>query len=176
MQLVYGVLGAQAFVINTDLVKTPPTSLKNCWRATTKHGRYRRRSAPGKRCLFAVYKCRPRQQCSASDIQPASTISRIKKERQFYRSSFERANITKGEVALPSCGITWSRLPRSAQGKPNLKVVIPSDGSIIVPMSRFVNKTAPHPMQPACDGIYFSDEGQLFYLTVMLTRLVTKNW
>ena len=51
-------------------------------------------------------------------------------------------------------------------GKPNLKVVIPSDGSIIGPYVSIVNKTAPHPYAARLWIEYiFSDEGQLFYLT-----------
>jgi putative spermidine/putrescine transport system substrate-binding protein len=50
-------------------------------------------------------------------------------------------------------------------GKPNLKVVIPSDGSIAGPYVSVVNKTAPDPYAARLWIEYlFSDEGQLFFL------------
>lgn len=50
-------------------------------------------------------------------------------------------------------------------GKPNLKVVIPSDGSIAGPYVSIVNKTAPDPFAARLWIEYiFSDEGQLYFL------------
>ena len=50
-------------------------------------------------------------------------------------------------------------------GKPNLQVVIPSDGSIAGPYVSIVNKTAPHPFAARLWIEYiFSDEGQLNFL------------
>src|SRR3979411_3404337 len=55
--------------------------------------------------------------------------------------------------------------PDSFKGKPNLSVVIPSEGSIAGPYVSIVNKTAPHPYAARLWNEYiFSDEGQLFYL------------
>ncbi len=75
--------------------------------------------------------------------------------------------MTKGEVAI---GIMWDYLGLGFRdqlaGKPNLKVVIPSDGSIAGPYVSIVNKTAPHPFAARLWMEYlFSDEGQLFFLT-----------
>ncbi|HEX6482231.1 MAG TPA: ABC transporter substrate-binding protein [Ktedonobacteraceae bacterium] len=76
------------------------------------------------------------------------------------------ANITKGEVAI---AIMWDYLGLGFRdqlaGKPNLSVVIPSDGSVAGPYVSIVNKTAPDPFAGRLWIEYiFSDEGQLFFL------------
>ena len=54
--------------------------------------------------------------------------------------------VPKGEVAI---AIIWDYLGLShrddLKGKPNLQVLIPSDGSIAGPYVSIINKTAPHP-------------------------------
>jgi putative spermidine/putrescine transport system substrate-binding protein len=90
----------------------------------------------------------------------------LKKKGNFTPARSNIANMTKGEVAI---GIMWDYLGLGfrdqLKGKPNLKVVIPSDGSIAGPYVSIVNKTAPDPYAARLWIEYlFSDEGQLFFL------------
>jgi putative spermidine/putrescine transport system substrate-binding protein len=90
----------------------------------------------------------------------------LKKKGNFTLARSNVANITKGEVAI---AIMWDYLGLGFRdqlaGKPNLSVVIPSDGSVAGPYVSIVNKTAPDPFAGRLWIEYlFSDEGQLFFL------------
>jgi len=161
--------GAQAFVINTDLVKTPPTSFKELLAGNYKNmvgidGDPRQAND----AFFAVYSAALASSGSTSDIQPGiDYFAQLKKKGNFTAARSSLANITKGEVAI---AIMWDYLGLGFRdqlnGKPNIKVLIPSDASIIGPYVSVVNKTAPHPYAARLWMEYiFSDEGQLFYLT-----------
>ena len=160
--------GAQSFVINTDIVKDPPTSF-----AQLLSGNYKNmvgidgdpRQATD--ALNAVYSAALAKSGNTDDIQPGiDYFAALKKKGNFTPSRANVANITKGEVAI---AIIWDYLGLGFRdqlaGKPNLKVVIPSDGSIAGPYVAIINKTAPHPFAARLWEEYiFSDEGQLFYL------------
>jgi putative spermidine/putrescine transport system substrate-binding protein len=161
--------GAQAFVINTDIVKNPPTSFKDLLNNNYKNmvgidGDPRQAND----AFIAVYSAALAQSGSMDDIQPGiDYFVQLKKKGNFTPARSSVANIAKGEVAI---GIMWDYLGLGFRdqlaGKPNLSVVIPSDASIAGPYVSIVNKTAPHPYAARLWMEYiFSDEGQLFYLT-----------
>ncbi len=161
--------GAQAFVINTDLVKNPPASFKDLLSGNYKNmvgidGDPRQATD----AFMAVYTAALATSGSLDNIQPGiDFFAQLKKNGNFTVARSSLANITKGEVAI---GIMWDYLGLGFRdqlsGKTNIKVVIPSDGSIAGPYVSIVNKTAPHPYAARLWIEYiFSDEGQLFYLT-----------
>ncbi len=161
--------GTQAFVINTDIVKNPPASFKDLLNNDYKNmvgidGDPRQAND----AFIAVYSAALAQSGSLNDIQPGiDFFAQLKKKGNFTLARSNIANITKGEVAI---AIMWDSLGLGFRdqlaGKPNLKVVIPSDGSIADPYVSIVNKTAPHPYAARLWIEYlFSDEGQLFFLT-----------
>jgi putative spermidine/putrescine transport system substrate-binding protein len=160
--------GAQAFVINTDLVKNPPTSFQQLLNPAYKNmigidGDPRQAND----AFIAVYSAALANGGSLDNIQPGIDLfAKLKQMGNFTPARASDANITKGEVAI---GIKWDYLGLSLRdtlaGKTNLKVLIPSDGSIAGPYVSIVNKTAPHPYAARLWIEYiFSDEGQLFYL------------
>lgn len=160
--------GTQAFVINTDLVKNPPTSFKDLLSGNYKNqvgidGDPRQAND----AFIAVYSAALAMSGSIDDIQPGiKFFADLKKAGNFTAARSNIANMTKGEVAI---GIMWDYLGLGFRdqlaGKPNLKVVIPSDGSIAGPYVSIVNKTAPDPYAARLWIEYlFSDEGQLFFL------------
>jgi putative spermidine/putrescine transport system substrate-binding protein len=161
--------GAQAFVINTDIVKNPPTSFKDLLNNSYKNmvgidGDPRQAND----AFIAVYTAALAQSGSLDDIQPGiDFFAQLKKKGNFTPARSSVANMSKGEVAI---GIMWDYLGLGFRdqlaGKPNLSIVIPSDASIAGPYVSIVNKTAPHPYAARLWIEYiFSDEGQLFYLT-----------
>lgn len=160
--------GAQAFVINTDIVKNPPTSF-----AQLLSGNYKNmvgidgdpRQATD--ALNAVYSAALARSGSTTDIQPGiDYFAELKQKGNFTSARSNIANITKGEVAI---AIMWDYLGLGFRdqlaGKPNLQIVIPTDGSIAGPYISIINKTAPDPFAARLwiEHI-FSDEGQLYYL------------
>ena len=160
--------GTQAFIINTDIVKNPPASFKDLLNNDYKNmvgidGDPRQAND----AFIAVYSAALAQSGSVDDIQPGiDFFANLKKKGNFTLARSNVANITKGEVAI---AIMWDYLGLGFRdqlaGKPNLSVVIPSDGSIAGPYVSIVNKTAPDPFAGRLWIEYiFSDEGQLFFL------------
>ena len=160
--------GTQAFIINTDLVKNPPTTFKELLSGSYKNmvgidGDPRQATD----ALNAVYSAALAVSGSTTAIQPGiDYFAQLKKKGNFSSARSSLANITKGEVAI---AIMWDYLGLgfrdSLAGKPNLKVLIPSDGSIAGPYVSIVNKTAPDPYAARLWIEYiFSDAGQLDYL------------
>jgi putative spermidine/putrescine transport system substrate-binding protein len=160
--------GTQAFVVNTDIVKNPPTTFKELLSGNYKNmvgidGDPRQAND----AFIAVYSAALATSGSLDDIQPGiDFFAQLKKKGNFTPARSSVANITKGEVAI---AVMWDYLGLGfrdqLQGKPNLKVLIPTDGSIAGPYVSIVNKTAPHPYAARLwiEHI-FSDEGQLDYL------------
>ncbi len=160
--------GTQAFVINTDIVKNPPTSFKELLSGNYKNmvgidGDPRQAND----AFIAVYSAALAHGGSLDNIQPGiDYFAQLKKNGNFTPARSSSANIAKGEVAI---AVMWDYLGLGyrdqLQGKPNLKVLIPSDGSIAGPYVSIINKTAPHPYAARLWMEYiFSDEGQLDYL------------
>jgi putative spermidine/putrescine transport system substrate-binding protein len=160
--------GAQAFVINTDIVKTPPTSFQELLSGNYKNmvgidGDPRQAND----AFLAVFSAALANGGSLDTIQPGiDFFAKLKKNGNFTAARSSVANITKGEVAI---AVMWDYLGLGFRdqlaGKPHLQVVIPSDASIAGPYVSLVNKTAPHPFAARLWMEYiFSDEGQLFYL------------
>ena len=160
--------GTQAFVVNTDIVKNVPTSFKELLSGDYKNqvgidGDPRQAND----AFIAVYSAALAQSGSIDDIQPGiDFFKQLKQKGNFSSARANIANMTKGEVAI---GIMWDYLGLgfrdSLNGKPNLKVLIPSDGSVAGPYVSIVNKTAPDPFAARLWIEYiFSDEGQLFFL------------
>lgn len=160
--------GTQAFVINTDIVKKPPTSFKDLLTDDYKNmvgidGDPRQAND----AFIAVYSAGLAQSGSLNDIQPGiDFFAQLKKKGNFTVARATQANVAKGEVAI---AIKWDYLglaDRDAlKGHPNISVVIPTDGSIAGPYVSIVNKTAPDPYAARLWIEYiFSDEGQLSFL------------
>ncbi|GCE29722.1 iron ABC transporter substrate-binding protein [Dictyobacter alpinus] len=160
--------GTEAFVINTDIVKNPPTSFKELL-----SGNYRNQVGidgdprQSNDAFIGVYSAALAMSGSLNDIQPGIDFFKELKQKGNFTPAFSTlANMTKGEVAI---GIMWDfaglGYRDQLKGKPNLKVIIPSDGSIAGPDISFINKTAPDPYAARLwiEHIY-SDEGQLSYL------------
>src|SRR6266436_3501801 len=160
--------GAQAFVINTDLVKQPPASFHDLLNPAYKNmigidGDPRQAND----AFLAVFSAALANGGSLDNIQPGiDFFAKLKQKGNFTVARSSIANIAKGEVAI---AVMWDYLGLGYRdqlaGKPNLSVVIPSDASIAGPYVSIVNKTAPHPFAARLWMEYiFSDEGQLFYL------------
>lgn len=160
--------GTQAFVVNTDIVKKVPTSFKELLSGSYKNmvgidGDPRQAND----AFIAVYSAALATSSSIDNIQPGiDFFAQLKKAGNFTSARSNIANMTKGEVAI---GIMWDYLGLGFRdqlaGKPNLKVIIPSDGSIAGPYVSIINKTAPHPYAARLWMEYlFSDEGQLAFL------------
>lgn len=160
--------GAQAFVINTDIVKNPPASFHDLLRNDYKNmvgidGDPRQAND----AFLAVYSAALANGGSLDNIQPGiDFFAKLKQKGNFTLASSRIANMAKGEVAI---AIMWDYLGLGFRdelaGKPHLSIVIPSDASIASPYVSIVNKTAPHPFAARLWIEYiFSDEGQLFYL------------
>ena len=160
--------GAQSFVINTDKVKNPPASfadlLNNSYPNMVGIDGDPRQANDA---LQAVYSAALAKSGSTDSIQPGiDFFAALKKKGNFTPARANIANMTTGEVAI---GIMWDYLGLgfrdSLAGKPNLSVVIPSDGAIAGPYILIVNKTAPHPFAARLWSEYlFSDDGQLIFL------------
>jgi putative spermidine/putrescine transport system substrate-binding protein len=160
--------GAQAFVINTDVVKNPPTSfadlLKNDYKNMVGIDGDPRQANDA---FLAVFTAALATGGSLDNIQSGiDFFAQLKKKGNFTPARSSPANMAKSEVAI---AIMWDYLGLGYRdqfaGKPNLKVVIPSEVSIAGPYVSIVNKTAPHPYAARLWIEYiFSDEGQLFYL------------
>ena len=160
--------GAQALVINTDIVKNPPTSFADLLTGDYKNmvgidGDPRQAND----ALMAVYSAALATSGSTASIQPGiDFFAKLKQKGNFSSARANVANITKGEVAI---AIIWDYLGLGFRdqlaGKPNLQVLIPADGSLAGPYISIVNKTAPDPFAARLWIEYiFSDEGQLDYL------------
>lgn len=161
--------GAQALIVNTDLVKTPPTSFQDLLNPAYKNmvgidGDPRQATD----AFIAVYSAALANGGSLTNIQPGiDFFAKLKKAGNFTVARSSVANLAKGEVAI---AIMWDYLGLGYRdqlaGNPHLSVVIPSDGSIAGPYVSIVNKTAPNPFAARLWIEYiFSDEGQLYYLT-----------
>jgi putative spermidine/putrescine transport system substrate-binding protein len=160
--------GAQAFVINTDLVKNPPSSF-----AQLLSGNYKNMVGidgdprQANDAFLAVYSAALANGGSLDNIQPGiDYFAKLKKNGNFTVARSSIANIGTGNVAI---AVMWDYLGLGfrdqLKGKPNISVVIPSDASIAGPYVSIVNKTAPDPYAARLWIEYiFSDEGQLFYL------------
>jgi putative spermidine/putrescine transport system substrate-binding protein len=161
--------GAQSLVINTDIVKNPPTSFKDLLTNNYKNmvgidGDPRQATD----ALYAVYAAALAHSGSVDSIQPGiDFFAQLKKNGNFTPARSNEANLVKGEVGI---AVMWDYLglgfrDKYASSHPNFKVVIPSDGSLAGPYISIINKTAPHPFAARLWNEYiFSDEGQLFYL------------
>jgi putative spermidine/putrescine transport system substrate-binding protein len=160
--------GAQALIVNTDIVKTPPTSLQDLLNNNYKNmvgidGDPRQAND----AFLAVFSASLANGGSLDNIQPGiDFFAKLKQKGNFTVARSSDANIAKGEVAI---AIMWDYLGLgfrdTFKGKPNLAVHIASDASIAGPYVSIVNKTAPHPYAARLWIEYiFSDEGQLFYL------------
>lgn len=160
--------GAQALVVNTDLVKNPPKSFQDLLNPAYKNmigidGDPRQATD----AFIAVYSAALANGGSLDNIQPGiDFFAKLKKMGNFTVARASEANIAKGEVAI---AIKWDYLGLGhrddLKGNPHLSITIPSDGSIAGPYVSIVNKTAPDPFAARLWIEYiFSDEGQLFYL------------
>jgi putative spermidine/putrescine transport system substrate-binding protein len=157
--------GAQSFVVNTRVVKNPPTSFKDLLTNNYKNmigidGDPRQATD----ALYAVYSAALAQSGSTDSMQPGiDFFAQLKKKGNFTPARSNEANLSKGEVGI---GVMWDYLGLGFRDKyPWIKVIIPSDGSLAGPYISIINKTAPHPFAARLWNEYiFSDEGQLFYL------------
>lgn len=160
--------GAQSFVVNTDIVKNPPTSF-----AELLTGDYKNMVAidgdprQATDALMAVYSAALASSGNTNSIQSGiDFFQKLKNKGNFSSARANLANITSGEVPIAIC---WDYLGLGFRdllaGKTNLTVTIPTDGALAGPYVLIINKTAPDPYAARLWSEYvFSDEGQLFFL------------
>lgn len=160
--------GAQSFVVNTNIVKNPPTSFKDLLNNDYKNmigidGDPRQAND----AFLAVFTAALANGGSLDNIQPGiDFFAELKKKGNFTVARSSIANIGKGEVAI---AVMWDYLGLGFRdqlnGKPTLTVHIPTEATIAGPYVSIVNKTAPDPYAARLWIEYiFSDEGQLYYL------------
>ena len=161
--------GAQSFVVNTDVIKNPPTSFKDLLNNSYPNqvgidGDPRQATD----ALNAVYSAALAQSGSTDSIQPGiDFFGKLKAKGNWTPARSNEANIVSGEVPI---AVMWDYLGLGfrdtyASKGPHITVTIPADGSIAGPYVAIINKTAPHPYAARLWVEYlFSDEGQLFFL------------
>ena len=125
--------GAEAFVVNTDIVKNPPTSFQDLLNNSYKNmvgidGDPRQAND----AFLAVWLLFLANKQSLDNIQPGiDYFAKLKKNGNFTVARSSSANIAKGEVAI---AVMWDYLGLGYRdqynGKPNLSVHIPTEGSI----------------------------------------------
>jgi len=160
--------GAQAFVVNTKLVKNVPQDWPDLLKAEYKHqigidGDPRQATD----ALMAVWSASLGNGGSADNVQPGiDFFAKLKSNGNYTPARSDQAHMQTGEVAI---GIFWDYLGLGFRdtfaGNPDLKVVIPPSGSLAGYYVGIVSKYAKHPFTARLWMEYiFSDEGQIDYL------------
>jgi putative spermidine/putrescine transport system substrate-binding protein len=151
--------GATTFLVNTDLVKTPPTS----W-ADMEKGDYKVAIGDinGGTAQAAVIASAYAFGGSLDNLDPAFTFwTKLAKAKRISTLDVKQQNFQTGEVPV---GVIWSftAIPyKNAITQYHLKATIPSDGSILSGYASVINKYAPHPYAAALAREYiFSDAGE----------------
>ena len=160
--------GAQAFVVNTKLVKNIPQDWADLQKPEYKHqigidGDPRQATD----ALMAVWSASLGNGGSPDDVGPGiDFFAKLKSNGNYTPARSDQAHMQTGEVAI---GIFWDYLGLGFRdtfaGNPDLKVVIPPSGSLAGYYVGIVNKYAKHPFTARLWMEYiFSDEGQIDYL------------
>ena len=153
--------GTIAFIINKDIVKTPPKS----WKDLT-NGDYKvsigdvTKAAQSQNVVLAAAMALGGNE---TNIQPAiDFFADLAKKGRLSFNDCSVANLEKGEVEV---GILWDfngLSYRDKIGKDNFDVLIPGDGSVVSGYSTIINKYALHPNTAKLAREYIlSDAGQI---------------
>lgn len=157
--------GTIAFIVNTKKVQNVPQSFADLLKPEYK-GKVSiddpARSAQAQSGLLAAAFANGGDE---KNIQPGiDFFKKLVKAGNFRALESNTSNIQKGEIAI---GIIWdfNALNYKNQLKmPELTVVIPKDGSVVMPYVAVINKYAPHPIAArALNDYLFSDAGQIAY-------------
>lgn len=157
--------GTIAFIVNTKKVKNVPSSFVDLLKPEYA-GKVSiddpARSAQGQAGVLAAAIANGGDE---KDIQPGIDFFKNLVKLGNYRPVLPLpGNLQSGEVAI---GIMWDFNALSYKASldmPELTVVIPGDGSLVMPYVAVINKYAPHPIAArALNDFLFSDEGQIMY-------------
>lgn len=157
--------GTIAFVVNTKKVTNVPRSFADLLKPEYK-GKVSiddpARSAQAQSGILAAAIANGGNE---KNIQPGMDFfKKLVKAGNFRALESNTSNIQKGEIAI---GIIWDFNAlnyKASLNMPELTVVIPSDGSVIMPYVAVINKYAPHPIAArALNDFLFSDEAQIMY-------------
>ncbi len=157
--------GTIAFIVNTKKVQNVPQSFADLLKPEYK-GKVSiddpARSAQAQSGILAAAFAYGGDE---ANIQPGiGFFKKLVRAGNYRALESNTSNIQKGEVAI---GIIWdfNALNYKAQlNMPELTVVIPKDGSVVMPYVAVINKYAPHPNAArALNDFLFSDEGQILY-------------
>lgn len=158
----YGVI---AFEVNTNKVKNVPTTWKDLLKPEYKGliGMGDPRQAA--ESFDAVVAAASANGGSATNIQPGiDFFKKLKKSGNWNGSNVGTAPMQTGQNAIQ---IVWNYLGESDQQQlkaDNIKVVVPTDGTVAGPYVEVINKYAPHPYAARLLNEYlFSDAGQISY-------------
>ena len=160
--------GAQAFAINTDVVKIPINDWSDLLDPSLK-------SAVGidgdptkaNDSFFAVWSAAVANGGGVDNIQPGiDFFNKLQQSGNLTAARASDANIISGEVKI---AIKWDYLGLAvrdkAAGAPNITVTIPSSGSLASPYADIVAAKAPHPNAAKLwQELIYSDAAQLLFL------------
>jgi putative spermidine/putrescine transport system substrate-binding protein len=160
--------GAEAFVINTDVVKVDITDWPDLLKPELK-GAIGIDGDPNKAndSFIAVWSAAFAKGGGDMDIGPGvDFFSQLYSAGNLIPARATQANMLKGEVKV---GIKWDYLGLAdrdkANGSPNMKVVIPKSGSVAGPYVSIISAKAPHPNAAKLwNEMMYSDDGQLTFL------------
>lgn len=158
----YGVI---AFEVNTKKVKDVPTTWKDLLKPEYKGligVADPRQAGEG---FDAVVAAAYANGGSASNIQPGlDFFKKLKQNGNWNGSNVGTSEMQTGQNAIQ---IVWNYLGESDQQQlknDDIKVVVPSDGTVAGPYVEVINKYAPHPYAARLLNEYlFSDAGQISY-------------
>ncbi len=158
--------GNLVFLINTDLVETPPASFADLLKpeyADSVSISDPRGAAQGNYTVFAAAFANGGDE---TDIQPGLDYFKTLVDAGNLRATQpDLASFQKGEAFV---GILWDYLALEyrdqLEGQVNLEIVVPSDATIAGPYASIINKYAPHPNAARLMRNYIlSPEGQTLY-------------
>lgn len=158
--------GNLVFLINTDLVETPPASFADLLKpeyADSVSISDPRGAAQGNYTVFAAAFANGGDE---TDIQPGLDYFKTLVDAGNLRATQpDLAQFQKGEAFV---GILWDYLALEyrdqLEGQVNLEIVVPSDATIAGPYASIINKYAPHPNAARLMRNYIlSPEGQTLY-------------
>ncbi len=157
--------GVLSFGVNPDKTKTVPKSWKELI-----SGNYRNMVAingdprQSNSALLAVIAAAYSNGGSIDDIgKGIEVFAELKKSGNFTAAKADTAGLLSGEVGIAVKPDFLNLTDRdNFKGKPNIEVVIPSDGAAATNYAQIINRLAPHPYSARLfQEFIFSDEGQL---------------
>jgi putative spermidine/putrescine transport system substrate-binding protein len=160
--------GAQAMVVNTNVVKNVPQDWSDLQKPEYKlKVGLDNPPTQANDALMSVWSASLASGGSLNDIGPGiDFFKKLKANGNFTPARANEANLKTGEVGI---GLMWDYLglgfKEKFAGSPGIQVIIPPSGSLAGYYISLVTKFAKHPFTARLWNEYiFSDEGQLDYL------------